>query len=125
MIRKKNEGEGQTLQEREQKWKGSWRTLSQVRQFLPDPLQALDCGLGFKNTTFALFIVYGCAPFPFTCFIYKQLTTIQFTNQKFKWYLNLQSKNNINPKIILPGHMSNQPTYQYPPIWPHHGTHIF
>lgn len=46
-----------TLQEREQKWKGSWRILSQVRQMLPEPLKGLDWGLGFRKITFALFIV--------------------------------------------------------------------
>lgn len=48
------------MQEREQKWKGSWRIRSQVQQKLPEPLKGLDCGRCFKNTTFALLMVYGC-----------------------------------------------------------------
>ena len=46
-----------TLQERQQKWKGSWRILSQVRQTLPEPLKGLDCGRGFRKMTLALLIV--------------------------------------------------------------------
>ena len=46
-----------TLQEREQKWYGSCRLLSQVPQKLPEPLKFLVCGLWFKNTTFALLVV--------------------------------------------------------------------
>jgi hypothetical protein len=45
------------LHEREQKWKGSWRILSHVRQMLPEPLKGLDCGLGFRKITLALLIV--------------------------------------------------------------------
>jgi hypothetical protein len=45
------------LQERQQKWNGSWRILSQVRQMLPEPLKGLDCGLGLRKITLALLIV--------------------------------------------------------------------
>lgn len=48
-----------TLQERQQKRYESWRLLSQVLQMLPE-LLVLDCGLWFKNITFAPLFMYGC-----------------------------------------------------------------
>ena len=47
-----------TLQEREQKWNGSWRILSQVKQTFEETL-TLDCGLWFINITLAPLFVYG------------------------------------------------------------------
>lgn len=45
-VGKSRRVEGETLQEREQKWKGSWRILSQVKQTLVEApcLHGRDCG---------------------------------------------------------------------------------
>lgn len=48
-----------TLQEREQKRNGCCRLRLHLMQKLPESLKGRDIDLSVKNTTFALFVVYG------------------------------------------------------------------
>jgi hypothetical protein len=54
-------------------------------QKLPEPLKGRDIGLWFKNTTFALFVVYGCT-------IKQNQKELKFRSKKYKskkkdiWY---------------------------------------
>ena len=52
------ENESPTLQPKEQNLKESRRLLQQISHVLVTPFPGLGCGLSFKNTIFALLIMY-------------------------------------------------------------------